>query len=53
MLKNKSAESDYCPNLIKYFGLFENDLNEKLGFITEYFEVNIFLYLLIAEFNRH
>ena len=43
LLMNKSTESDYCPNVIKYFGLFENDLKEKLGIITEYFEVNIFL----------
>ncbi len=33
-------EDDYCPNLIKYYGLFENDAKERLGILTEYFENN-------------
>ena len=39
LLAEKSSKENYCPNLIKYFGVFENNLNEKLGILTEYFGV--------------
>ncbi len=39
ILAEKSSKEDYCPNLLKYFGVFENNLNERLGILTEYFGV--------------
>ena len=51
LLTENSSKEDYCPNLIRYFGVFEDDPKEKLGIITEYFEVKTF-FNFIFEKNK-